>query len=270
LKLNFTGMKRSNPLFNLLFPGVRIVLSILCISIIGCEKDGSKKQTVVTHIEEWIIPDTVMVNEDVQIFVKVSYGCYNYDLFAELKEKAQFSYSLNSYGTSTCYGTCKCATAYTYKDTIIHFQPTREGTYLFAVSERKDKIVKDTMIVIDIRDEKRKKSVIGEWNWIRTEAWGWEFKVITTPESAGYSKSLKITTDSLKYYSGGVLDSSFSYGFKYVPIKYTYPDPGKYPDSTLCLLIDSERTSFFVSKNDTLILWSTIGNRGPFEYYKGK
>jgi len=249
---------------------VVIVLSILFLTIIGCEKEGIKKHTVVTNIEEWMIPDTVMVNEDVQIFVKASYGCV-YDLSVQLKEKEQFSYSLVAFGTFTCYnGDCKCATAYTYKDTIIHFQPAQEGTYLFAVTERKNKIYTDTMMVIDTRDDQRRKSIIGEWNWIRTEAWGWEFKVTTTPESAGYTKFLKITMDTLKYYSDGEPDSSFSYGFKYLPINYTFPAPGKYPDSTLCLVINNDYTRFFLTKNDTLILWNTIARGDPFEYYKRK
>ena len=240
---------------------------MLFLSLIGCKKE-CKKNTTVASIAERAIPDTSMVNEDVELSVKALTYCYDDDLYVELNDKEQFSYTLKAYASSICCnGECVCPTAIKYKDTLIHFQPAQKGTYLFYITERKDIIKVDTMIVIDIRDNQRKKSILGEWDWIMTWYFGWESKIVTTPESTGDSKLLNIENDSIKYYSDGILDLCFSYGFKYLPITSTFHEPGDYPDSTLSLVINNDETRYFLTTNDTLILWST--NRiGPYDYFK--
>lgn len=120
----------------------------VCLVFSGCEKDNYKKIDMV-EIEETIIPDTVINYEHVQIKIKASAAdlCWS-DLFVELKEIELFKYSIKSYGTFTCReGGCVCAGMMLFKDTIINFQPTQKGTYLFNISETRNRIVVDTMIV---------------------------------------------------------------------------------------------------------------------------
>lgn len=96
-----------------------------------------------------MIPDTVAGGETVEITVKAAATslCWS-DLYVELKENEMFKYSIQSYGTFTCCeGGCVCPAAMLYKDTTVSFQPTQQGMYFFSVSETKNRVVVDTMIV---------------------------------------------------------------------------------------------------------------------------
>ena len=124
-----------------------LLLLFICFIFSCCEKDDCKKVGMV-EIEERIIPDTVMNYEHVQIMIKASAtnGCWS-DLYVELKEKELFEYSMKAYGTFTCCDVCACPATMVYKDTVIDFQPTQKGTYYFNISELRNKIDVDTMIV---------------------------------------------------------------------------------------------------------------------------
>ncbi|MCF6353436.1 MAG: hypothetical protein L3J06_10530 [Cyclobacteriaceae bacterium] len=100
------------------------------------------------EIDERSIPDTVANNEYIKINVKASAVnlCWG-DLYVELKENKPFEYDVKAYGTFTCCDKCACPTAMLYMDTIIDFQPTQKGLYLFHVSELQSKITTDTMVV---------------------------------------------------------------------------------------------------------------------------
>lgn len=125
-----------------------LFLIFLSLSLYRCEEDDSKSIGQV-EIEEAMIPDTVAIGGHIEIVVKASATslCWS-DLYVELKEKQQFEYSLKSYGTFTCHeDVCACAAAMLYRDTILTFQPAEKGRYFFHVSETRNRVVIDTMIV---------------------------------------------------------------------------------------------------------------------------
>jgi len=98
---------------------------------------------------ERVIPETIENMESSQIQIKASAGssCWS-DLYVELRKLDLFEYSIKAYGTFTCHkGGCACPAVMVYKDTIIDFQPTQVGMYLFTISETKNKVDIDTMIV---------------------------------------------------------------------------------------------------------------------------
>src|SRR5688500_14427186 len=114
-----------------------LVSLILCC----CEKDDCKSVRRV-QIEEAMIPDTVTIDEPIQIAVKAAATnlCWS-DLYVELKEKQQFEYSLQAYGTVTCCEDgCVCPASMLYKDTTLTFSPTQRGMYLFHISETRDRV----------------------------------------------------------------------------------------------------------------------------------
>jgi hypothetical protein len=126
-----------------------LILLFICFLFPCCDNEDCTKITTVEIEEERSIPDTVLNNEQVQIIIKASATnlCWR-DLYVEFKEKDQFEYSLKAYGTYTCCkGGCACAASMLYMDTVIYFQPTQKGTYLFNISETRNRIVIDTMIV---------------------------------------------------------------------------------------------------------------------------
>jgi hypothetical protein len=99
--------------------------------------------------DERFIPDTVENMESVPIKIKASAGslCWS-DLYVELRKLDAFEYSIKAFGTFTCHkGGCACPDMFVYKDTIIYFQPTQAGMYLFSISETENKVDIDTMIV---------------------------------------------------------------------------------------------------------------------------
>ena len=125
-----------------------VFLILLSLSLYCCEKDERQRIGQV-GIEEVMIPDTVTIDGPVEIAVKASATnlCWS-NLYVELKEKQQFEYSLQSFGTFTCYKEgCACPAAMRYRDTILNFQPPKKGRYFFHISETRNRVVVDTMIV---------------------------------------------------------------------------------------------------------------------------
>ncbi len=126
-----------------------LILIIICFLESCSDSDVYTKIGMVEIEKERSIPDTVIYNEQVQIKIKASATnrCWS-DLYVEFKETDQFKYSLEAYGTYTCReGGCLCAAAMLYMDTVIIFQPPQKGTYLFNISETRDRIVIDTLTV---------------------------------------------------------------------------------------------------------------------------
>jgi hypothetical protein len=101
------------------------------------------------RIHNSIIADTVIQNENTAILVNAfaENGCWS-DLFVEFKSESTFDYSIKAYGTFSCReGGCACPDVLVGMDTIINFQPTQKGEYVFNVYTSKDSITVDTMIV---------------------------------------------------------------------------------------------------------------------------
>ena len=114
--------------------------------ILSCSDDDCIKRIGMVSIGERIIPDTVMSldNSQVMIEAEATNGCWS-DLYLELNKTDEFEYSLKAYGTYESYGACPDIMV--YKDTIINFQPTQKGVYLFRISELPNRIIVDTIIV---------------------------------------------------------------------------------------------------------------------------
>ena len=106
---------------------------------------------------------------------------------------------------------------------------------------------------------KLRNSVVGEWDWIKTERYNWIGKYVTTPDSAGFSKLLKIKIDTLKFYINGSLATSYPYEFRYI---MNHPAA---TDSMLTIVFNN-KSAVFLIKNDTLIL-SEAHYDGPTEFY---
>jgi hypothetical protein len=126
-----------------------LVPTIIFLLLVSCDDHAYRKIGMVEIEKERSIPDTVVYNEHAQIKIKASAPnwCWS-DLYVEFKEMDQFEYSLKAYGTYTCRkGGCFCPAAMLYKDTVIYFQPSQKGTYLFYISETRNRIVIDTMIL---------------------------------------------------------------------------------------------------------------------------
>ena len=117
--------------------------------MLSCNDDDYSRITLVCIENERFIPDTAENMESVPIKIKASAGssCWS-DLYVELRELEAFEYSIIAFGTFTCHkGGCACPDVMVYKDTIIYFQPTQVGMYLFSISESRNKVDIDTMIV---------------------------------------------------------------------------------------------------------------------------
>ena len=126
-----------------------LFLLFICLLFSSCKDVDDCTKTGQVQIEEWFIADTAMINENIKINIKASATnlCWS-DLYIELIEKEQREYSIKAYGTFTCCdGGCACPMAMLYHDTVIDFQPSQRGTYIFNISELKNRIEVDTMIV---------------------------------------------------------------------------------------------------------------------------
>jgi hypothetical protein len=125
-------------------------LIIFCFTLGTCEREKDDCSSVrMVHIRDAIIPDTVSMDEPVQISVQASATnlCWR-DLYLELRAQDAFTYSLQSYGTFLCCeGLCVCPEEMLYKDTVITFQPARKGKYYFNIAETQGSVAVDSLIV---------------------------------------------------------------------------------------------------------------------------
>ena len=125
------------------------LIIFLCLFCINCEKDPFYKEVGMVRIYNSIIADTVIQNENTAIYVNAfaENGCWS-NLFVELENESTFDYSIKAYGTFSCReGGCGCPDVLIGMDTVINFQPTKKGEYVFNVYTSKDSITMDTMIV---------------------------------------------------------------------------------------------------------------------------
>ena len=130
-----------------------LILIITCITIVfvvdGCKKNRSTERIGMVHIENSIIPDTVLTNEIAYISIKASEtnGCWS-ALFVDIEKEDMYEYSIKAYGTFSCFeGGCACPEVMVYHDTIIDFQPKQKGTFLFRIQKNRNNIITDTLIV---------------------------------------------------------------------------------------------------------------------------
>jgi hypothetical protein len=127
-----------------------IILIAFCLFCIGCKKDNPEvKKIGMVLIAKRTISDTVLQNENTEISIVAfaENGCWS-DLFVDLKKETSFYYSIKAYGTFSCRERgCACPAVLVEMDTIISFQPTQKGNYIFNIYTTEDSITVDTMIV---------------------------------------------------------------------------------------------------------------------------
>jgi hypothetical protein len=126
-----------------------IFLIAICLFCISCKKDNPIVKKGMVLILNSTIPDTVLQNENANISIGAfaENGCWS-NLFVELKKETLYNYSIKAYGTFSCReGGCACPDWLVEMDTIINFQPTQKGKYVFNIFTSEDSITIDTMIV---------------------------------------------------------------------------------------------------------------------------
>ncbi len=134
---------------NLNYMKYLLLILIICLFCVYCEKSPHTKEVGMVQICSSTIADTVMQNEStgIQIIASAPNGCWS-NLFVEIKSETVSDYSVKAYGTFSCReGGCACPDVLVGMDTIINFQPTQKGEYVFSVYNSKDSITIDTMIV---------------------------------------------------------------------------------------------------------------------------
>jgi hypothetical protein len=126
---------------------MKVILICILISLLySCSEDDCIKRITMVGIGERTIPDTVirLNHAQIKLEAEATSGCWS-DLYIELNEIKEFEYSIKAYGTFESCGICPHNMV--YKDTVIDFQPTQTGVYLFKISELPDRIIFDTIIV---------------------------------------------------------------------------------------------------------------------------
>jgi hypothetical protein len=126
-----------------------IIILAICFVCICCQKENPcYKKNGMVRISNSAIADTVLQNENspISIVAFAENGCWS-NLFVDLKEETSFEYSIKAYGTFTCCeGGCACPDVLVSRDTIINFQPTQKGNYIFNIYTSQSSITIDTMI----------------------------------------------------------------------------------------------------------------------------
>ena len=127
-----------------------IFLITICLFCTCCKKDNPYVKKIGTVlIANSTIVDTVLQNENTEISIAAfaENGCWS-NLFVDLKKETSFYYSIKAYGTFSCReGGCACPAVLVEMDTIINFQPTQKGNYIFNIYTSQDSITIATMIV---------------------------------------------------------------------------------------------------------------------------
>jgi hypothetical protein len=125
------------------------LILFICLFFNNCERNPYTKEIGMVQIYNSQIADTAFQNEnsDIRIIASAPNGCWS-NLFVEMKSHSSFKYTIKAYGTFSCReGGCACPDILVGMDTIIRFQPTQKGEYIFNVYTIKDSITVDTMIV---------------------------------------------------------------------------------------------------------------------------
>ncbi len=107
--------------------------------------------------------------------------------------------------------------------------------------------------------------IVGEWDWIKTEAGGWSNQ-IQTPASEGHTEVIEFkNTGYIDTFTDSRLISTQPY-----KLVYRLNDPiNPQSDSTLVLVIDEGTPGFFSISNDTLVI-SYLYVDGHTSFYKRK
>lgn len=123
-----------------------IVFAILVCLTLSCTKERYVKKFEMVDISKTLIPDTTLILDYMQIRAKAQAdnSCWK-NLYFEFKKEKEFEYSLTAYGTYESFGVCDDVIV--SQDTVINFQPTEKGTYLFHITHVPDQTTTDTMIV---------------------------------------------------------------------------------------------------------------------------
>ena len=125
-----------------------LLFAFLASVVLSCTEAGDRyvKRFDMVDINKTLIPDTTINLDYLQIRAKAQAdnGCWS-KLYFELKKTKDFEYSLKAYGTYESFGVCPDKVV--SQDTLIDFQPTQKGTYLFYISRVPNKAEIDTMIV---------------------------------------------------------------------------------------------------------------------------
>ena len=125
-----------------------LLFAILTSIVLSCTPTGDHyvKRFDMVDISKTLIPDTTINLDYLQIRAKAlaDNGCWS-KLYFELKKTKDFEYTLKAYGTYESFGICPDKVV--SLDTLIDFQPTQKGTYLFYISRVPNKTEINTMIV---------------------------------------------------------------------------------------------------------------------------
>jgi hypothetical protein len=99
------------------------------------------------YISEFNKPDTVSIFNEVQIYAKAQAmnGCWH-DITFDFEKLNNFEYSIKAFALYTNYSG-KCPEVLVIQDTIIYFQPTQKGSYIFNIFNTQDSVTVDTLIV---------------------------------------------------------------------------------------------------------------------------
>jgi hypothetical protein len=126
-----------------------IVFILLIVLLISCEDptDRYVKRFDLVNITSADIPDSVNLNSIyIRAKAQADNSCWS-NLYFELKRTKDFEYSLKAYGTFESFG--NCSDEIITNDTVIHFKPTKLGTYIISTSTNSAETVVDTMVVVE-------------------------------------------------------------------------------------------------------------------------
>jgi hypothetical protein len=128
---------------------MKIVLLILLMVLgVSCtyESDRYIKKFEMVDITKMLIPGRANSLDNMQISAEAqaNNGCWS-NLYFELKKTKEFEYTLKAYGTFESFGACP--ERLVTKDTVVNFQPSEKGTYLFHISRNPNEADIHTVVV---------------------------------------------------------------------------------------------------------------------------
>jgi len=126
-------------------------ISLICVitlSTVSClnDNDSYYQGQATVPITEFAMPDTVLVNQPVEIqaVAEAPNTCWNKVQF-DLVKNTEFNYTFGAIGFYQSLDNCQLVTV--YGDTTLIFTPTQTGEYIFGVVKTSVLIENDTLIV---------------------------------------------------------------------------------------------------------------------------
>lgn len=101
--------------------------------------------------------------------------------------------------------------------------------------------------------------IIGNWNWV--ESFGGIAGILETPESTGNTIQLDISSNTIKKYVNGVLESSLSYSIE-------TGDSGILGGTQEMIIYENDFRQSFILTGNTLLLYDECDDCFQHEYEK--